>query len=112
VSSARDSSALSTASTWLCRISPIPWLVGVVLFLRRRKQAGALGAAVCLVLCFLSLGLAVVGFFGLLRHHSRAGEGSTRPPVSVMILGAIGILGGVVAAMSAVLVADLSDGGS
>lgn len=86
-------------------------MVGVVLFLRQSKHGDSLGAAVCLVLCFISLGLAVAGFFGLLRHHSLARSEGTRPPTSVLLLGALGILGGIVAAMSSVLISDLSGGG-
>jgi purine-cytosine permease-like protein len=112
VTQTSESSALSTASTWLCRLSPIPWMVGVALFLRHAKHADSLDAAVCLVLCFISLGLAVVGLFGLLRHHSLSPVEGTRPPMSVLILGAIGILGGIVVAMSSVLISDLSESGS
>jgi hypothetical protein len=81
-------------------------MLGIALFLRRSTRTDALNAPVCLVLCFASLSLAVVGFFGLLRHHSGAERAGTRPPTSVMILGAIGVLGGIVAGMSSVLISE------
>jgi uncharacterized membrane protein YidH (DUF202 family) len=86
-------------------------MAGLVLFWRGTKESESLRAAGTLVLCFVSLSLAVAGFFGLLRHHSRATDGRTRPSLSVMILGALGVLGGMVVAMSSVLLADLAESG-
>ena len=99
-----------TWSSWACRVAPLPWIAGAAAFRILSKRADSLGAAVCLVSCFVAVGLGVAGLFGLLHHHSQSGEEATRPPRSVMILALLGIAGGIVAAMSSVLLSDLAEG--
>jgi hypothetical protein len=94
---------------WLCRLSPLPWLAGIALFVRAKKRGDSLGAALCLAACFLSLAAGVVGAFALLRAHSSRADLDSRPPRDALILGAIGILGGIVAAMTSVLLSDLAE---
>ncbi len=79
--------------------------------MRTVNHSDSFDAARCLVLSFVSLSMAVAGFFGFLRHHSRADGVDTRPPRGAMILGLIGILGGIIAAMATVLISDLSESG-
>jgi hypothetical protein len=91
-------------------VSPLPWIAGAIVYARLAKRGDSLGASVALVFCFVSLALAVAGLFGLLHHHSHAAEGETRPPRGVLILAAVGIVGGMVTAMSSVLLSDLDEG--
>jgi multisubunit Na+/H+ antiporter MnhC subunit len=79
-------------------------MCAAALFLSSSERSEAI-AAVCLIVCFASLAMAVVGGFGFLREHSAT---NARPPKSALILGAIGVIGGMVTAMASVLIADLA----
>jgi hypothetical protein len=103
-SRAPSSSTLATTSARLCRLSPVPWICAAVFFLASRERSEAL-AAVCLIACFASLAMAVVGGWGFFRLHSAT---NALPPKSALVLGAIGIVGGMVTAMASVVIADLA----
>jgi hypothetical protein len=99
-----SASALATVSAWLCRLSPLPWICAAVFFVCSREKSEAIAAG-CLIACFVSLTMAVVGGFGFFRVHS---ETNALPPRTALILGAIGMLGGMVTAMASVLIADFA----
>jgi hypothetical protein len=61
------------------------------------------------VACFVAVAMGVVGFFALLRAHSLRVETSTRPPLDALIIGSIGVLGGIVTAMTSVLLSDIAE---
>ena len=94
---------------WSCSLSPLPWIAGLLMFVRQSKRGDSLGAAQCLAACFVSVALGVVGFFALLRAHSLRAEASSRPPLATMVVGAIGVVGGIVTAMTSVLLSDLAE---
>ena len=86
---------------FLRRVSPIPWVSGLIIVLTLAKQHGEWAGPLSLLLCFGSVFIGLIGLSGLIFFEDEQGH-TEKDPLG-RTLGFVGVIGAFVTALMSLL---------